>query len=165
MEKIKLSIIAAIGKNRELGKDKKMLWHIPEDFKYFKEKTLGHPVIMGQTTHNSIGFILPDRLNIVLTKDKNKKNTTNLVFVDSIKKAIEEARKKEKEEIFIIGGASVYKQFLDRIDKLYLTLINAKFPEANVFFPEYENIFTKEQVVKNGQDKNFNYEFIVLKKK
>lgn len=133
-QKPKISIIAAIGRNRELGKDNQLLWHIAEDLKHFKEKTLGHAVIMGQKTFDSIGKPLPDRLNIVLSLDPDL-IIDGVAVCNSIDDAINVARDYFN-EIFVIGGGSIYKQFIDRADKLYLTLVDADF-DADVFFPEY----------------------------
>ncbi len=166
---MQISIIAAIGKNRELGKDNKLLWHIPEDFKRFKTLTSGHIVIMGRKTFESIGKPLPDRINIVITHDIEKaryrffrrlhpKGTQvicskkvsslfskekatfvlpNLIVCSFLENAIELAKKVERDEVFIIGGASIYKQGIKYADKLYLTLVNQEYPEADAFFPDY----------------------------
>lgn len=135
-----INIIAAIGKNRELGKDNKLLWHIPEDFKRFKTLTLGHTVIMGRKTFESIGKPLSNRVNIVVTRNKNVIggviNHATTIFCNSLENAIEKARQFNK-KIFIIGGAEIYKQGIQYADKLYLTLINQEYPEADAFFPDY----------------------------
>src|SRR3990167_2459998 len=106
-----ISLIAAIGKNNELGKGNTLLWHIPADMKHFREITRGHTVIMGRKTFESIGRPLPDRRNIVITRDKNYLRDS-VDVVHSLEEAIMSARTPlaENEEIFIIGGAEIYKQ-------------------------------------------------------
>ena len=140
-----INIIAAIGKNRELGKDNKLLWHIPEDFKRFKTLTSGHIVIMGRKTFESIGKPLPNRVNIVITRDVNYKveevivcNSIEAAFASSFAKATADKKAPVSQgEIFIIGGASIYEQGIKYADKLYLTLVNQEYPEADAFFPDY----------------------------
>lgn len=158
-----ISIIAAIGKNRELGKDNKLLWYIPADLKRFKELTLGKVVLMGRKTFESLpekNRPLPNRVNVVITRDKNWSHPQVLVF-HSLDKAINELKKKHQ-EIFIIGGASIYEQALKYADKLYLTIIDQDFPEADVFFPDYSGfkIIKKEK----HSDKNYQFWFLELKR-
>jgi len=139
----KLSIIAAVGKNRELGKNNKLLWDIPEDMAWFREKTKGHPVVMGRKTFESIGHPLPDRMNVVITHDSSFSNKE--VFVaHSLEEGIDRANKTESDEVFIIGGASLYGQAMLNAEKLYVTEIDAVFPGADAYFPDYTSQFTKE---------------------
>lgn len=131
-----LSIIAAIGKNRELGKDNKLLWDIPEDMENFRKITAGHPVIMGRTTYQSIGHPLPNRTNIVISGNPEF-SQTGITVVRSLDEAIETAKNAPRsEEIFVIGGASVYLQAMNHADKLYLTIVDAT-ADADTFFPDY----------------------------
>lgn len=152
---MQISIIAAIGKNRELGKDNKLLWHIPLDLKRFKNLTSGHAAIMGRKTFNSIGKALPNRINIVITKNKDFK-AEGCLKADSLETAIEIAKEKEKAEIFIIGGASVYRQAIKLADKLYLTVIEAEFPQADVFFPDYSDF---KKIIFSQRHKTQGYTF------
>ena len=140
-----LSIIAAIGKNNELGKKNDLLWNLPRDMKHFRETTRGHTVIMGQKTFESlaqnengiqIGRLLPNRRNIILTQDKNfEKEGAEIVY--SIDEALELLSKTTKpdEEVFVIGGGMIYKLFIDKADKLYITHVDENFPDAEVYFP------------------------------
>lgn len=158
-----ISIIAAIARgNRAIGRDNKLLWHIPEDMKYFRELTSGHAVIMGQKTFESIGRPLPNRTNIVLTLDENF-SPKGVTVCHSIEDALEKARKVEQEEVFIIGGGMVYSQFLPLAKRLYLTVVNGSF-EGDTFFPEYEEIFTKVVICDKREDEKYKYEFIVLER-
>jgi len=146
MEKPIVAAVVAIGKNRELGFRNKLLWHIPDDLKRFKRLTMGHPIIMGRKTFESIaGYVggpLPGRTNIVITRDPSW-NHEGVIVVRSIEEGIEKAKELDAEEIHIGGGAEVYRQALPYIDKLYLTLIAAE-AKADAFFPPYEHEFTKK---------------------
>ncbi len=179
---VRISIIAAIGRNRELGGKNDLLWHIPEDFKHFKRTTLGSPIIMGSKTFESIGRALPKRLNIVLSKKKDYQARGCIVahsMQEALNTAKAECKRKSLEhsqkdcEIFIIGGGFVYEQALDMgiVDRLYLTLIDADFPQADVFFPDYKKYgFTnviaerrgKEEIHQKG--KSFAYTFVTVEK-
>ncbi len=155
-----ISIIAAIGRNRELGKDNQLLWHIPEDMKRFKDLTLGQVVIMGRKTYESLPEKfrpLPDRTNIVITRN-NYWKVAGCYVVNSIEEAIKKAKEFNK-EIFIIGGASIYEQGIKYADKLYLTIVNQDFSEADVYFPEYKNRF---KIIKKENKKDENYKFSFL---
>lgn len=160
MKKPKISIIAAVGKNRELGKDNKLLWHIAEDLKHFQKLTTGHAVVMGQKTFDSIGKPLPNRLNVVLSKDPELE-IDGCVVSNSINEAIKIGAD-YSDEIFIIGGGSVYAQTIDKADKLYLTLVDAEF-EADTFFPDYSE-FKKIVFEKKESDENYQYKFLELEK-
>lgn len=162
-----ISIIAAIGKNRELGKDNKLLWHIPEDFKRFKDLTSGHVVIMGRKTYESLPEKfrpLPNRTNIVISSRSNEPNETNksnlTYWVNSMEAAFAKASASQG-EIFIIGGASIYEQGIKYADRLYLTLIEKEFPEADTFFPDYSQ-FKKIISEEKHQDNIYTYRFIEL---
>ncbi len=156
-----ISIIAAIGENRELGKNNQLLWHIPADLNHFKKITNGHPVIMGRKTFASIGKPLPNRTNIVVSHDKNFRAEGIHVF-SSLEEAIDFARSLchsresgnlNNNEVFIIGGASIYAQGIKFADKLYLTLIRATRPDADAFFPDYaefKKIISREEKEESG---------------
>lgn len=131
-----LSLIAVIGKNRELGKDNDLIWNIPSDLKRFREITRGHPVIMGRKTFESIGHPLPNRKNIVISRNFSHPGVTVVSSLDAAIAAAGEG------EIFVIGGASIYAQAIARADRLYLTLVEKTAPDADAFFPDYSR-FTK----------------------
>lgn len=160
--KPRISIIAAISKkDRAIGKDNKLLWNIPEDMKHFKNLTTGHTVVMGENTFVSIGKSLPHRTNIVLSV-KQGLELDGCVVVHSVEEALEKARQSEHEEIFIIGGASVYKQFISLADRLYLTLVEGEY-EADTFFPDYPEFsrIIREEKVNTGV---YALTFVVLEK-
>ena len=128
-------MICAVGKNREIGFKNTLLWDLKGDMKHFVQTTKGKTVIMGETTYHSL-FIkpLPNRHNIVLTINKELDAPGCEISFDL--KAIAEKYQNSEEEVFVIGGASIYKQFLSYASKLYLTLIDDA-PEADTFFPDY----------------------------
>jgi len=165
MKKPLISMIAAIGaRNRVLGKDNDLLWHIPEDMKFFKETTTGHPVIMGRKTFDSFPDKfkpLPNRLNIVVTRNKDW-SYDGVVVSNSIEEAIEKAREVEEEEIFIIGGAQIYNEGLKYTDKLYLTLVESD-EDGDTFFPLYSE-FNNEISRRESSDENYRYTFVELMK-
>lgn len=157
----KISIIAAIGKNRELGRGNKLLFQIPEDMKFFREKTRGHAIIMGRKTYESIGRPLPNRTNIVVTRDKMFQVPLGVELADSIEKALEIAKNHEEKEIFVIGGAQIYQLAMPYADKLYLTVVNEIVKDADAFFPDYSE-FGRVVSRKAGQDENYRYDFFEL---
>ena len=118
-----LTIIAAIGKNNELGYKNDLIWHLPDDLKFFKEKTTGKTIVMGYNTFLSLPKLLPNRKHIVLSTDKlDIKDVTSFTNLDELIKFIKEI----DEEVFIIGGASIYKQFINLVDKMYLTEVESE---------------------------------------
>ncbi len=160
-----ISLIAAIGKNNEIGKGNTLLWHLPADMKHFKEITSLHAVIMGRKTFESVGKPLPNRRNIVITRDANYKKE-GVEIVHSLSEALN-LFADQNEEIFIIGGGELYKETMPIADKLYITHIEAEDEEASVFFPEIIPIVWNEISHKeyNSDEKNpFNYTFSVYEK-
>ena len=152
MNKPTISLVAAIGKNRELGHGGKLPWpHIPEDFKHFHDKTIGRPMIMGRKTYESIGRPLPQRTNIIITRDKNYQ-APGCVIARSLDEALEAAGREEPAEITIIGGGEIFKEAMARADKIYLTVIDASFP-ADVYFPDYSEFsqVVSKKAMDNGQ--------------
>lgn len=133
------SIIVAIGKNREIGKGNKLLWHIPEDLKNFKEITTGKTVIMGRKTFESIGRPLPNRKNIVLSKngDKESFEQKGIKLYQNLENLIADYKNYE-EEIFIIGGEQIYREFMQKglVRRLYISYIEFSDSEADAYFPE-----------------------------
>lgn len=128
-----ISIIAAIGKNNELGKNNDLIWRFKEDMKFFRETTTGNTVLMGRKTFESLPHALPNRRNVVVTKDENYIAEGAEVFY-----SVEEALKStENDNVFVIGGAMIYNEILPFCDKLYLTEIDDECPDADVYFPKF----------------------------
>lgn len=133
-----ISLIVAIGKNRQIGKDNQMLWHIPADFKKFKETTMGHHLIMGRKTYESIGRPLPGRTTIIITTNKDYEAPEGVLIATSPEEAIELAKSRGDDEAFIAGGGVVYSLFLEEANRLYLSVVDFD-GEADTFFPDYQN--------------------------
>jgi dihydrofolate reductase len=129
-----LSIVVATGKNGEIGKDNRLLWHLPADLKYFKNLTTGHPIIMGRHTFESIGRALPNRRNIIITR-QNEYQAEGVDIVHSLEEAI--ALVNDQAEVMVIGGADVYQQALPKANRIYITRVDIE-PEADRFFPELD---------------------------
>lgn len=160
---MKLSIIACVGKNLELGRDNNLIFHIKDDMKYFKEITLNHIVVMGRKTFESLPGLLKDRKNVVITRSKNI-NFPNEVEVYSSIEEFMEHYKNYNDEIFVIGGASIYKQFLDFCDKIYLTEVYES-READVYFPKFDKNLYDREVIKTGESKTLKYDFAIYRRK
>lgn len=136
-----LILIAAVGNNNVLGKDNKLLWHLPDDFKHFKESTMGYPMLMGRKTYESLPGPLPGRTQIVISRDKNFRiDHKDCILAHSIDEALDSCNQSEK--VFIIGGGNLYNQFIDQADQLLITRVNGDF-EADTFFPTIDESLWK----------------------
>lgn len=172
-----LSIISAIGNNNEIGKANALLWDLPLDMKHFRETTTGHPVIMGQRTFESLGIgsdgkpgrPLPKRRNIILTLDKDfKRDNIEIVYsIEEIDSLLKETMR-EDEEAFIIGGGQIYKLFINKADRLYITHVDVSFPDADTFFPTIDMSIWKEtdsKEYKADELNKYNLKFSIYSKK
>ena len=157
-----MSAIAAIGKNRELGKRGDLIWRIPDDLKRLKALTTGHVVIMGRKTYESIGRPLPNRTNIIVTRNPDF-TAPGCLVATSVPDALDLAREHETEEIFILGGADIYTQALPFTDRLYLTIVDATDPEADTFFPDYSE-FTKVIETETKDHNGLAYTWLTLER-
>lgn len=158
MQKPKISLIVAMAKNRVIGKENEMPWHLPADLQHFRKTTLDKPVIMGRKTYESIGRPLPKRHNIVISQNADYK-VEGCDVVSSLDEALQQAG--AVEELFIIGGGFLYAQTIDRADKLYLTFIDLDVG-GDTYFPEYEHLNLTQIASEHHQkdDKNpYDYEF------
>jgi len=156
-----VSIIVAMAKNRVIGKENDMPWHLPADLQHFRKMTTGKPIIMGRKTYESIGRPLPKRHNIVISRNRNYK-VEGCDVVGSLEEAVSIAG--EVEEMFIIGGGFLYNQTIDAVDKLYLTFIDLEV-EGDTFFPSYEHLITTKTFSEHHQkdEKNpYDYEFTIF---
>ncbi len=156
-----LSIIVAVAENSVIGKDNKLIWHLPEDLKRFKKLTTGHTIIMGRKTFESLGRVLPNRKHVILCNDMElnieDENVEVLEDISMLKQYIDST-----EENFVIGGATIYKLLLPYANKIYLTLIHEKF-EGDVSFPEIDEGEWKIVETEKGlkDEKNpYDYEYI-----
>jgi len=159
-----VSIIVAIAEDHGIGKDNGLLWRLPADLKHFKDITTGHPVIMGRKTFESVGKPLPNRRNIVVTR-KTDLEIPGAEVVNTIEAAI--ALCDDKEEVFIVGGAEIYKMAMTLTDKIYLTVVHGTF-DADTFFPPIDPDIWKETDAVNhkADEKNaYAYTFSTLLRK
>lgn len=148
-----IKIVVAMGLDNEIGNDNQLLWHLPRDLKRFKEITSGHPIIMGRKTFESIGKPLPNRTNIVVSR-KIDWFQEGVLIVGSLKEALKFAKKID-EDLFIIGGGTIYEQTIEIADRLEVTLVKANL-EADTFFPKIdEKIWKKtDETCHSKDDKN-----------
>ncbi len=156
-----VSLIAAKGKNNVIGNGYKIPWHLPKDFAFFKEKTMGHCLIMGRKTYVSLGKALPGRYCIVLSRDKDFIAEDSYV-VQSIDKALAKCKSLKAKEVFIAGGSNVYKEMLSRADKMYLTEIDHSF-SGDIFFPKFNSEeWERRAVMSHSADAKNPYDFTIF---
>lgn len=160
-----LSIIVAVAKNNAIGKDNKLLWHLPEDLKRFKKMTTGHNIIMGRRTFESLGRVLPNRHHVILCNDMEMDiNDENVEVLDDISKLDKYIN--SDEENFVIGGATIYKLLMPYSKKMYITEIDKEF-DADVYFPEINKNEWKEIGREQGTEDNendFEYEYVTYER-
>jgi len=159
-----ISFLFAMGKNRVIGKDNGLPWYLPADLAHFKRLTMGHTIVMGRKTYESIGKALPGRNNIVVTTDRNYK-AEGCTVVHSINEARECFNREE--EVFVIGGTKLFNAFYPYADRMYVTYINEEF-EGDTFFPEIEDVRWQCTSIEKGirDEKNpYDYSFIVYDRK
>jgi dihydrofolate reductase len=163
---MKISAIAVTNKNRAIGFKNKLLWNLPPDLAHFKKITAGHTVVMGGNTFISLGRPLPNRVNIVITKNKDLR-APGCIIVSSPEEALERAKTEEEKlenghkEIFVIGGASIYAQLLPHVEKLYLTIVDDEPAEVDTYFPNYSEF----KITSESETQEYNglkYKFIEL---
>ena len=152
-----ITLIAAVAQNNALGKDNQLLWHLPDDFKRFKNITSGHYIIMGRKTFESFPKPLPNRTHVIITRQK-KYTSENCIVVDSLQKAIAICPKEE--ELIIIGGGEIYKQSIEIAHKLDITRVHHTF-EADTFFPEIDlNEWKLTSAEFHPKDEKHSYDFM-----
>ncbi|MBS3102807.1 type 3 dihydrofolate reductase [Candidatus Woesearchaeota archaeon] len=159
-----ISFVAAMSKNRVIGKNNKIPWSMPADVRHMRKMIEGKPLIMGRKTHESIGRPLPDRKNIILTRDKSYKSK-GCIVVHTQEEALKAAE--GAEEVIIFGGEEIYRMFLPKANRMYLTIIDAEV-EGDAFFPEYDKkewkvVEKKEH--KADEENKHDYTFITLQRK
>ena len=159
-----VTMVVAIGENNAIGKNNELLWYLPKDLRHFKTITSGHTVIMGRKTYESVGKPLPKRRNIIITR-----NTELTIDGAEVVHTIEDALElcKSDEEVFIIGGAEIYKMAMKHTDKIFLTVVHESF-EADAFFPEIDrNLWVETAAEKHLPDEknNLSFTFSTLERK
>ena len=160
-----IAIVVAIAENNVIGKNNQLIWHLPADLKHFKHITLGHPILMGRKTYESIGKPLPGRTSIIITTQKGY-SAEGCIVVHSIQEALAKAKQLD-EQVYLIGGAEIYKQALSQVDTIYLTRLHHTF-EGDTYFPELQE--SEWQVVaaeKRAPDQKnkYSYSFLELSRK
>lgn len=158
----RLSMIAAVAENLAIGKNNELLWDIKDDMRHFRTLTTGHTVIMGENTYRSIGRPLPNRTNIILS-DKLDFAVPGCTVAHSKEEALEVAKQYEKDEVFVIGGARVYHEFIDLADRLYITRVAGSF-EADTFFPAYEEKFPRILSEEQASEGEYRFTYLTLEK-
>ena len=155
-----VSLIAAVAEdNYAIGAENRLLWNIPEDLKRFRKLTLGHPIVMGRKTFESIGRVLPERTNIILSR---KELVVKGAYVFSnLTEALEFCRDRKEREVFIIGGAEIYRQTLPLADRLYITWVKGSYKDADAFFPDIE--WREWRLV--SEEKKNGYTFCIYERK
>ncbi len=157
---MEISIIAAVGKNNEIGKGGDLIWHFRADMKFFKETTMGASVIMGRKTFESLPKALSGRQNIVLTHSESFM-ATGAQIAHSVEEALAICSEKN---VFIIGGEGVYQAFLPRAKKIYLTEIDASCEEADAFFPQFDGSLYKKSVIASYTENNIGFKHVLYEK-
>ena len=155
-----VSMIAAVGKNLELGKNNDLIWHFKEDMKFFKDTTMGHTVVMGRKTFESLPKALPGRKNIVISYNAEYQ-AQGATVVTSVEEALQIA---DNEEIFVIGGGKIYAEFLPYADKLYLTEIDAECADADTYFPQFNKSEYIKEIINYYDIDGLEFYHVVYKK-
>ena len=167
---MKITAIVAVDTKGAMGVENRLLCHLPDDLKFFKEKTLGKTVVMGRRTYESIGKPLPNRNNIILTRQDNYE-VDKCIISHSIPECMDalKATKQGNEEVFIIGGASIFEQTISYWDKIIITVIDHEFKEADAFFPKFASLYmnsidgwtSKKLISSHLSDNNHLYSYSV----
>ena len=157
-----LNLIAAVGKNRELGKDNDLIWHLKEDLKYFKEITNNNTIIMGRKCFESLPGLLPNRKNLILTNNKDY-IVNGALIMHNIEEVLEYVKNTD-ETCFIIGGAKIYEIFLPYCNNLYLTEIDDE-KDADVYFPKFDKNMYNSEIVEENEENNIKYKMLVYRRK
>ena len=156
---MEIILIAAVSKDKVIGKQGGIPWKIKEDLSFFKEKTLNSPIIMGRATYESIGRPLPNRLNIVMTR--SAKNTEGVTEVTSVEKAIEAASiNRDSSRVYIIGGENIYKEFLPIAHRMIITEVDLYIKDGDTFFPEWNISEWKEQSRDQREENGTRFSFV-----
>lgn len=167
---MKIALVVALGKNNEIGANGTLLWHLPKDMKQFKEITMGHHVLMGRKTYESIPEKfrpLPGRVNIVLTSNQSF-SAPNCIIVHTLKQGIEIAQAAGEKELMVIGGGEIYKHTMPIVDILYLTKVAHSFPQADTFLPQWDEAEFEEteHLFFSKDDKHaYDFQFVKLEKR
>lgn len=164
---MKISIIVAKGKNNVIGKDNDLPWHLPGDLRHFKKTTTGHHLIMGRKTYESLGRPLPNRISIVLTRNKEYTVPEGHYVVHDLSAALEICNAKRLEQVYVLGGAEIFKIALPYTDELVITEVDAS-PEGDTFFPAIEDaewLMVSREGFPADEKNEYNYSFVTYQRK
>ncbi|HUH26191.1 MAG TPA: dihydrofolate reductase [Flavobacterium sp.] len=163
---MKISLVAAIAENNEIGKDNDLLWHLPADFKHFKNTTSNHYILMGRKTFESFPKPLPNRIHLIVTRQKTYVVPENCFVFSTINEALQFAENKKQEVVYVIGGGEIFEQTIDEANELIITHVKASFKDADAFFPEIKkewNIIS-EDFHKSDEKNNIDFNIITYQK-
>jgi dihydrofolate reductase len=152
------SIIVAVSENLVIGKDNKLIWHLPADLKFFKSLTIGHSIIMGRKTFDSIGKALPGRTSLIITRNKNYQAPEGCIVCHSLKEALELTEKMRETEAFIIGGSEIFNEAIKLVDKIYYTEVKETF-EGDTFFELDKTKWKEVKREEHAKDEKNKYDF------
>ena len=155
--------IAAIGKNNELGYENKLIWHLPSDMKFFRSTTLGHTVIMGRRTFESLNGLLPNRTHVVISRNPDFK-PQGVIVLQSVREVADRFAYSD-EECYVMGGGEIYSQLLPYSKKMYLTEIDAEFKAADTFFPKFDAEKFNDTVIGEYSEKETDYKIHLYERK
>ncbi len=161
----KLIIIAAVGKNGELGLNNNLIWRIKGDMKFFKEHTMGHHVFMGKNTFNSLPKILPGRTHVVLSKSLEQKNLPKEVILVRSLDEFYNCMKNVDDDVYVIGGAKVYSEMINNADMMYLTEIDSESLDADAYFPNFKDEDWQKQILEEHLESTPAYKHVLYKKR
>lgn len=158
---MKISLVVAIAQNNAIGKDNDLLWHLPADFKHFKETTSGHFILMGRKTFESFPKSLPNRTHLIITRQKNYNVPDNCFAFASVNDALQFAQHQNQETVYVIGGGEIYKETISIANELVITHVNAVFEDADAFFPEITADWKMISEEFHKSDEKNNYDFTI----
>lgn len=163
---MKISLIAAIAQNNAIGKNNQLLWHLPADFKHFKNTTSDHFILMGRKTFESFPKPLPNRTHLIITRQKNYNVPDNCFAFASVNDALEFANEQNKEIVYVIGGGEIYKETIAIANELVITHVKAAFEDADAFFPEITSNWkiTSEEFHQSNEKNTYDFTITVYKK-
>lgn len=158
---MKISVVAAVSENNAIGKNNELLWHLPADFKHFKNTTSGRFILMGRKTFESFPKPLPNRTHLIITRQKDYPVAENCFVFQTIEQALEFAKTERQQVVYVIGGGEIYKQTMDVANELIITHVYATFDDADAFFPEITSDWkTVSEEFHKSDDKN-RYDFMI----
>jgi len=163
---MKISLIAAVAENNAIGKNNELLWHLPADFKHFKNTTSNHYILMGRKTFESFPKPLPNRVHLIITRQKEYSVPENCFVFSSIKEALQFAKNQNQEVVYVIGGGEIYNQTIEEANELIITHVNASFLDADAFFPEIRKEWEKvsEDFHKSDEKNVFDFTITIYQK-